>query len=86
MKAEGNYPFEVKPEYIRGQMDIQVRTNFNKPTMQQLQIDNFTSFQNAIAIYLNNTQISPELAKIMPMDVTLKDMAEKFDVDIASIG
>lgn len=41
---DGRFPFEVKPEYIRGQLDIEVSTNFNAPTLKQLQLERYKDF------------------------------------------
>lgn len=74
--------FTIKPEDIRTQMDIRVETNFNTPTLKELERENFKDFTTYTAELIAATQISPELWEILPVDKLVKEAAFKFNVDI----
>lgn len=78
------YPFEVKPELIRADFDMEVRTNLNTPTLRQLERENYTAFFRAIGEISQIAQTNPDLQKALP-EIT-KEMAFKFGVDIDMLG
>jgi hypothetical protein len=73
---EGIYPFQVTPEVIRGQYDMEVKTNLNTPTLKQLERENYTQFFRAIGEISQIAQSNPDLQKALP-EIT-KEMAFKF--------
>lgn len=44
----GKFPFEVTPDLIRGQYDIEVKTNFNAPTLKSMRIERYKEFVQVI--------------------------------------
>lgn len=86
VEAPGKFEFEVKPEYIRGQMDLEVKTNFNSPTLKSLKQENMKNFLNAYAQYSQMSLADPNLSKIIKPDDFIKELAFTYDVDINSIG
>jgi hypothetical protein len=74
------YPFEVTPENIRSQYDLEVRTNLNTPTLRQLERENYTAFFRAVWEISQIAQTNQDLQKALP-DIT-KEMAFKFGVDV----
>lgn len=83
--APWKYEFEVKPEYIRGQFDMEVKTNFNSPTLKALKQENMTNFLKWYAMYAQLAQ-DPNLSKILKPDDFIKELAYTYDIDISSIG
>lgn len=77
---EGVYPFEVTPESIRSQYDLEVRTNLNTPTLRQLERENYTAFFRAVWEISQIATTNQDLQKALP-DIT-KEMAFKFGVDV----
>ena len=53
--------FEIKPEYIRGDFNIQVYTNFNEPTLEQTRRDAMNAGIGALAQFAQVAQMLPEL-------------------------
>ena len=86
VKANDDYLFEVKPEYIRGQFDIDVQTNFSAPTLKQLKLERNEKFINTVAAYANAVMAAPQLAEAMPFDDMIKELAFDYDIDLESIG
>lgn len=80
VEKEGVYPFEVKPEMIRADYSMEVKTNLNTPTLKQLERENYVQFFNAIGQMSQIAQINPDLQKAMP-EIT-KEMAFKYGVEI----
>ncbi len=79
------FEFECKPEYIRGQMDIYVKTNFNSPTLKAMKQDNMNKFLTDLWLYTQMSMQNPDLAKILKPDDYIKQLAFTYDVDINSI-
>lgn len=86
VEEPGKFEFEVKPEYIRGQMDITVKTNFNAPTLKSLKQESMKEFLNAYAQYSQMSVADPNLAKMLPPDDFIKELAFTYDIDISAIG
>lgn len=86
VEAPGKFEFQVKPEYIRGQMDITVKTNFNAPTLKSLKQNSMKEFLAAYAQYSQMSLSDPNLAKMMPPDDFIKELAFTYDIDISAIG
>lgn len=86
VEEPGKFEFEVKPEYIRGQMDVRVETNFSAPSLKSLKQESMKNFLNAVAQYSNLSVADPNLAKILPPDDFFRELAFTHDVDLDSIG
>lgn len=86
VESPGKFEFEVKPEYIRGQMDITVKTNFSAPTLKSLKQESMTQFLNAYAQYSQMSLADPNLAKLIKPDDFIKELAFTYDIDINAIG
>jgi len=86
VEEPGKFEFEVKPEYIRGQMDITVKTNFNAPTLKSLKQESMKEFLNAYAQYSQMSVADPNLAKMLPPDDFIKELAFTYDIDLSAIG
>ena len=86
MDKPGKFELECDPEYIRGQMDITVKTNFNQPTLKSLKQDSMNKFLNDFNTYSMISIQNPELAKIIKPDDFIKELAFTYDIDISSIG
>lgn len=86
VEKSGKFDFECKPEYIRGQMDIVVKTNFNAPTLRALKQDSMKQFLESYNLYSQMSLADPNLAKILKPDDFLKELALTYNVDIAAIG
>ena len=82
----GKFDFECDPEYIRGQMDIVVKTNFNTPTLKSLKQDNMMKFLQAYTTYSQLSMADQNIAKIIKPDDFIKELAFTFDVDINAVG
>jgi len=82
---DGRFPFEVKPEYIRGQLDIEVSTNFNAPTLKQLQLERYKDF-TATMLQLGQAAQIPWFTDIIPMDKFIEQMAYDFDIDMDAVA
>ena len=85
VKAEGRFPLEVTPEMIRGNFDIQVKTNFNLPWLKSLEIENMKSFLSSVIEYSQARQLDPNLDNIINPDDFLKDLAFKMNVDVDNV-
>ena len=85
VKANWIFALEVKPEYIRWQVDIRVITNFNKPTLRQLDRENMTQFINNTANLLNLIQLNPVLAEVIPPEQYIRDMADSYAINLDSV-
>ena len=72
----------MKPEAIRSQFDIEVKTNFNTPTLRQLERANTVEFMQAVLELSAALQADPTLSEMMPPDKFIKDMAFKFNIDL----
>jgi len=86
VEAPGKFEFEVKPEYIRGQFDITVKTNFSAPTLKSLKQEAMTKFLKDYALYSQMSLSDPNLAKIIKPDDFIKELAFTYDIDISAIG
>lgn len=86
VKFEGKFPFEVKPDYIRGQYDIKVETNFNSPTLKQLRLQRYQDFVRTANEYSMAIQNNPAMAQAIPIDDFITEMAQEFDIDVSSLG
>lgn len=80
------FEFEVKPEYIRGQMDISVKTNFSAPTLKSLKQEAMTNFLKDYAMYSQMSMADPNLTKLIKPDDFIKELAFTYDIDINAIG
>lgn len=86
VKFEGKFPFEVKPEYIRGQYDVKVETNFNAPTLKQLKLQRYQDFVKTANDFTMALQNNPAMAQQINVDSFIKEMAFDFDIDTTAIG
>lgn len=82
----GKFEFECKPEYIRGQFDITIKTNFNQPTLRAMKQDEMNKFLNDFSLYSQVSMASPDLAKIIKPDDFIKQLAYTYNIDINAIG
>jgi len=80
------FDFECDPEYIRGQFDIVISTNYNTPTLKSLKQESMKNFLNAYAQYSQISLADPNIAKIIKPDDFIKELAFTYDIDISSIG
>jgi hypothetical protein len=80
------FEFECKPEYIRGQVDITVKTNFSAPTLKSLKQESMNNFLKAYSLYSQMSLADPNLAKLIKPDDFIKELAFTYDVDINAIG
>lgn len=86
VQMEGKFPFEVRPEYIRGQIDVDVSTNFNAPTLRQLKRQNLADFVKMANELTTAIQMNPALAQAIKVEDFIKQAAIDYDIDIDSIG
>lgn len=86
VQMEGKFPFQVKPEYIRGQIDVSVNTNFNAPTLRQLKRQNLTDFVKFVSELTMAIQTNPALQESIKTEDIIKQAAMDFDIDLGSIG
>jgi hypothetical protein len=86
IQFDGKFPFEVKPEYIRGQIDVEVSTNFNAPTLRQLKRQNLQDFVRMANELTTAMQMNPALSNVIKVDDFIKQSAMDYDIDIGSIG
>jgi hypothetical protein len=82
----GKFEFEVKPEYIRGQMDITVKTNFSSPTLKSLKQESMKNFLTDYSLYSQMSLADSSLAKMLPPDDFIKELAYVYDVNLDAIG
>lgn len=85
IEAPWKFEFECKPEYIRWQVDIIVKTNFNAPTLKALKQDSMNKFLTDFSLYSQLSLQNPELTKVLPTDDFIKELAFTHNIDIASI-
>jgi hypothetical protein len=85
VEEPGKFEFECKPEYIRGQMDITVKTNFSAPTLKSLKQESMNKFLESYSLYSQMSLADPNLAKLIKPDDMIKELAYTYDVDIQSI-
>ena len=87
VEAPWKYDFEVKPEYIRGQYDIEVKTNFNSPTLKVLKQENMKNFLTWYQMYVSIMSQDPtgQIAKVLKPDDFIKELAYTYDIDVNSI-
>lgn len=84
--VKGKYELECDPEYIRGQMDIKITTNYNTPTLKSLKQENMNKFLTDFSTYSQVAMQNPELSKVLKPNEFIKQLAFTYDVDISSIG
>jgi hypothetical protein len=84
-EIEGNFPFEISPETIRGQFDIKVETNFNSPTLKQLKLERYNQFCDTL-VKLSQLEMIPEFKDKIPMNQLIDEIAFDYDIDVKSIG
>lgn len=84
VEIEGNFPFEISPDVIRGQFDIRVETNFTAPTLKQLKIARYGEFADTI-MKLAQIEMIPEFKDKIPMDQLIDEIAFDFDIDVKAI-
>jgi hypothetical protein len=82
----GKFEFEVKPEYIRGQMDIRVKTNFSASTLKSLKQDAMSKFLKDYSLYSQMSLADPNLTKLLKPDDFIKELAYTYDISLDSIG
>lgn len=85
VKADGKFPFEVKPEMIRGEYDITVDTNFNTPTLKQLKLQRYQDFATSLLTFSQVMQI-PGMTEKIPFADLIEEMAFDFDIDLKAFG
>jgi len=86
VQFDWKFPFEVKPEYIRGQIDVSVATNFNAPTLKQLKRQNLADFVKLVNEITTAIQMNPALWQTLKVEEFIKQAAFDYDVDLDSIG
>lgn len=86
VEQPGKFEFEVKPEYIRGQMDITVKTNFNAPSLKSLKQESMKKFLESYNIYSQMKAVDPDLAQALKPDDFIKELAFTYDVDLDAVG
>ena len=79
-----NFAFEVKPELIRWQYDIEVTTNFNAPSIKSLKIERYKDFAIVMLQLAQMSQI-PWISDKIPFDKLIDEMLYDFDIDIETI-
>jgi hypothetical protein len=85
-EEQGKYEMEMNPEYIRGQMDIKITTNYNTPTLKSLKQENMKKFLQDFAMYSQIAIQNPDLVKVIKPDEFIKQLAFTYDIDVTSIG
>ena len=85
VQFEGKFPFEVRPEYIRGQIDVNVATNFNAPTLKQLKRQNLSDFVKLVNDMTTAIQMNPALWQALKVEDFIKQAAFDYDIDLDSI-
>ena len=85
-QLEGRFPFEVKPEYIRGELDIEVTTNFNAPTLKSLKRENLANFVKVVNEITMAVQQNPALQGVIKLEDFIKQAAFDYDVDTENLG
>ncbi len=83
-KSSRSSMFEVTPERIRGSIKMDVYTDLNAPTINEVEkaqkMEFFTTLQAISQAYMMN----PALDSIMPMKDTIKDLAESLNIETQS--
>ena len=79
------FDFEVRPEYIRGQVDVRIQTNYNSPTLKSLKQENMTNFLKWYSMYQQMAMQDPTMSKIMKPDDFVRQLAFTYDIDINSV-
>lgn len=81
VKTSKSSMFEVTPERIRWDIKLDVYTDLNAPTINEVEkaqkMEFFTTLQNINNAYMTN----PMLESIMPMKDTIKDLAESLNIE-----
>ena len=72
--------FEITPDKIRWNFKVDVRTNFNQPTLQQVKKDDLTNWLNVIAQISQLAQTSKEIAD--HKDELIKEASFLYNIDI----
>lgn len=85
VKELGDFPFEVTPDMIRGQYDIEVTTNFNAPTVKTIRMARYKEFITNIG-QIAEVMMVPEIADKIKFSDLIDEMAFDMDIDIESIG
>lgn len=74
--------FDVTPKSIRGSVKVDVYTDLNAPTINEVEkaqkMEFFNTVSNITAAYMQN----PALEEIMPMNRTIRDMAEALNIEV----
>lgn len=82
MKNRKNTTFPVTPDIIRGDFSMDVYTDLNAPTMNEIEkaqkLEFFSTIPNVVAA-INS---SPDIAKSFPLDKVIRDLAEDFGIDM----
>lgn len=74
--------FEVTPETIRGNIKLDVYTDLNAPTINEVEKAQKMDFFNTITNITGAYNMNPELNTIMPMKKTIRDMAEALNIEV----
>jgi hypothetical protein len=83
VKTEGKTLFEVTPEVIRGDIGVEVYTNLNTPTINEVEKQQLMDFYSQGCVGIANAYMAnPELADLKPKNEALKDLADKFNIDM----
>lgn len=85
VKELWDHPFEVTPDMIRGQYDIEVTTNFNAPTVKTIRMARYKEFITNIG-QIAEVMMVPEIADKIKFSDLIDEMAFDMDIDIESIG
>lgn len=85
MKTEEKQIFEVTPETIRWKIKIDVSTDLNAPTINEVEKEQKMQFFTQMANVSNAYQVNPKLEEIIPMKKAIEDLAKlnNIETDIA---
>lgn len=73
--------FEVTPDDIRGDIKIDVSTDFNAPTIAEVEKEQKMQFFSNVANLTQAYTGNPKLETIIPMEKAIKDMAKLNNID-----
>lgn len=80
-KSDKSGQFEVKPDFIRGKICMNVFTNLNAPTINEVEKEQKLDFFTRLATVGNAYATIPNLDQIIPEKETIKELARLFDID-----
>lgn len=72
---------EVKPDFIRGKICMNIFTNLNAPTINEVEKEQKLDFFTRLVTVGNAYASIPNLDSIIPEKSTIKELARLFDID-----